>query len=144
MVRALREVQIDGVATTTRYLQAVLAHPVFREAAHHTKFLESAADEFVQPIDINEAYTDDEDETASEAASAVGVAHLVDPDRADSEGALGVADPEGSEQTGAAAAAARPEITDPREYARLYRACSSTLRAGLVVVHATPPRDALA
>lgn len=103
-----------------------------------------AADEFVQPIDINEAYTDDEDETASEAASAVGVAHLVDPDRADSEGALGVADPEGSEQTGAAAAAARPEITDPREYARLYRACSSTLRAGLVVVHATPPRDALA
>ena len=47
-VRALREVQIDGVATTTRYLQAVLAHPVFREAAHHTKFLETAADEFVQ------------------------------------------------------------------------------------------------
>ena len=37
-----------SIFSQPRYLQAVLAHPVFREAAHHTKFLETAADEFVQ------------------------------------------------------------------------------------------------
>ena len=39
----------SGYSRDTRfngYLQAVLAQPVFREAAHHTKFLETAADEF--------------------------------------------------------------------------------------------------
>lgn len=47
-IRALREVQIDGVATTTKYLQGVLAHPVFRNVDHHTKFLETATAELVQ------------------------------------------------------------------------------------------------
>jgi acetyl-CoA carboxylase biotin carboxylase subunit len=46
-MRALSEVKIEGVATTTRYLEAVLAHPAFQKVEHHTTFLESSAEEFL-------------------------------------------------------------------------------------------------
>ena len=48
--RALSELRLEGVETTTAYLETVLAHPAVREATHHTKFLESAADQLLQGI----------------------------------------------------------------------------------------------
>lgn len=47
-IRALHEVRIAGVSTTTNYLEAVLAHPTFQKAEHHTVFLETSASEFVR------------------------------------------------------------------------------------------------
>jgi len=47
-IRALSETHIEGVDTTTKYLQSVLHHPVVRAARHHTKFLESSAAELLQ------------------------------------------------------------------------------------------------
>ncbi|MET0450270.1 MAG: acetyl-CoA carboxylase biotin carboxylase subunit [Mycobacterium sp.] len=49
-VRALSELRIDGVQTTTRYLEAVLQHPAFRSVEHHTKFLETSAAELLQEM----------------------------------------------------------------------------------------------
>jgi acetyl-CoA/propionyl-CoA carboxylase, biotin carboxylase, biotin carboxyl carrier protein len=40
MQRALSELQIAGVPTTTSFHQAVMAHPVFREGNYDTRFLE--------------------------------------------------------------------------------------------------------
>jgi acetyl-CoA carboxylase biotin carboxylase subunit len=48
--RALSELRLEGVETTTAYLETVLAHPAVREATHHTKFLEGAADLLLQGI----------------------------------------------------------------------------------------------
>ncbi|NVN49142.1 acetyl-CoA carboxylase biotin carboxylase subunit [Mycolicibacterium hippocampi] len=48
--RALSELRLEGVETTTAYLGSVLAHSSVREATHHTKFLESAADQLLQGI----------------------------------------------------------------------------------------------
>jgi acetyl-CoA carboxylase biotin carboxylase subunit len=48
--RALSELRVEGVETTTEYLESVLAHPSVRDATHHTKFLEHAADQLLQGI----------------------------------------------------------------------------------------------
>ncbi|CAN5161384.1 acetyl-CoA carboxylase biotin carboxylase subunit [soil metagenome] len=48
--RALSELRVEGVETTTEYLESVLSHPSVREGNHHTKFLESAADQLLQGI----------------------------------------------------------------------------------------------
>lgn len=48
--RALSELRVEGVETTTEYLESVLSHPSVREGTHHTKFLESAADQLLQGI----------------------------------------------------------------------------------------------
>ncbi|MDV8070741.1 acetyl-CoA carboxylase biotin carboxylase subunit [Rhodococcus sp. IEGM 1366] len=47
-LRALSELRIDGVETTTTYLQAVLAHQAVADATHHTKFLEQSADQLLR------------------------------------------------------------------------------------------------
>ncbi|MDF2825312.1 MAG: accC2, partial [Mycobacterium sp.] len=48
--RALSELRVEGVDTTTEYLESVLAHPSVREGTHYTKFLETAADQLLQGI----------------------------------------------------------------------------------------------
>lgn len=48
--RALSELRLEGVETTTEYLDSVLGHPSVLETTHHTKFLEDAADQLLQGI----------------------------------------------------------------------------------------------
>ncbi|MFE5790437.1 acetyl-CoA carboxylase biotin carboxylase subunit [Rhodococcus erythropolis] len=47
-LRALSELRVDGVETTTTYLQAVLAHQAVTGVTHHTKFLEQSADQLLR------------------------------------------------------------------------------------------------
>lgn len=47
-VRALSEVRVDGVHTTADYLASVLRHPRVRGFDHHTRFLETSAQELLQ------------------------------------------------------------------------------------------------
>ncbi|KQU01927.1 acetyl-CoA carboxylase biotin carboxylase subunit [Rhodococcus sp. Leaf7] len=47
-LRALSELRVDGVNTTTSYLTSVLAHRSVVNATHHTKFLEQSADQLLQ------------------------------------------------------------------------------------------------
>ncbi|OZE85349.1 acetyl-CoA carboxylase biotin carboxylase subunit [Rhodococcoides fascians] len=49
-LRALSELRVEGVETTTTYLESVLAHSAVASATHHTKFLEQSADQLLQGI----------------------------------------------------------------------------------------------
>ncbi len=46
MVRALREFRIRGVSTNLRFLEAVLDHPAFRDAAYTTRFIDETPELF--------------------------------------------------------------------------------------------------
>ena len=63
LLRALQELRIDGVTTTTRFHERLLQHPVFQSAAFTTKFLQEYASDFEK-----EEYPLD-----TEAAAAIGL-----------------------------------------------------------------------